>query len=123
MKFLADMGISTGTLAALRESGHDAVHARELGLARATDATILERAQLEGSVVLTVDLDFGQLLAASGQGTPSVVIFRLRDQTPASITPRLLQIIAERGTDLERGAVVVVEERRYRLRLLPINRY
>lgn len=121
MKFLADMGISTRTLATLREQGHDAVHARDIGLARASDATILDRARAEERVVLTVDLDFGQLLAASERGTPSVVIFRLHDQTPASITPRLLRVIAERSVDLERGAIIVVEERRYRVRPLPLT--
>lgn len=121
MKFLADMGISTGTLATLREQGHEAVHARDVGLARASDATILERARGEDRVVLTVDLDFGQLLAASPQATPSVVIFRLRNQTPASITPRLLKIIADRSADLESGAIVLVEEKRYRVRLLPVK--
>lgn len=121
MKFLADMGISTRTLATLREQGHDAIHAREVGLARATDALILERAQAEGRVVHTVDLDFGQILAASLQATPSVVIFRLRDQTPGSITPRRLRIIAERSSELEDGAIIVVEERRYRVRLLPLS--
>jgi len=122
VRFLADMGISVRTVGALNELGHDAVHAREIGLSRATDTTILERARSEGQVVLTVDLDFGQLLAASSQITPSVVIFRMRDQTPGSITPRLLRVIAERSRELESGAIILVEDRRYRVRLLPIGR-
>jgi len=69
MRFLADMGISVRTVGALTELGHDAVHAREIGISRATDTTILERARSQGRVVLTVDLDFGQLLAASRQIT------------------------------------------------------
>jgi predicted nuclease of predicted toxin-antitoxin system len=122
VKFLADMGISARTIATLREQGHDAVHVREIGLDRASDATILEQARADGRVVLTVDLDFGQLLAANLQATPSVVIFRVHDQTPASITPRLLRVVAERSTDLEDGAIILVEDRRYRIRSLPIER-
>src|SRR5438477_7366269 len=107
------MGISARTVSTLREVGHDGVHARDIGLARASDATILERGRTDGRVVLTVDLDFGELLAASRQATPSVIIFRLRDQTPASITPRVLLVISERLADLDNGAIVVVEDRRY----------
>ncbi len=122
MKFLADMGISARTIATLREQGYDAIHAREVGLARASDATILDRARTEDRVVLTVDLDFGQLLAASRQATPSVVIFRVSDQTPGSITPRLLRVIAERSNNLDNGAIILVEDRRYRVRPLPIKK-
>jgi predicted nuclease of predicted toxin-antitoxin system len=106
VRFLADIGISVRTIGALTELGHDAVHARESAY-RATDTTILERARSEGRVVLTVDLDFGQLLAASRQITPSVVIVRVRDQTPASITPRLLRVLAERSRELESGAIIL----------------
>ena len=122
MKFLADMGISARTVSALREHGHDAVHAGDIGFVRASEETILECARADGRVVLTVDLDFGQLLAASLQATPSVVIFRVHDQTPGSITPRLLRVIAERTTDLEKGAIVLVEDSRYCVRTLPIKR-
>ena len=122
MKFLADMGISSRTVTTLRDRGHDAVHVRDVGLARATDEAILERARLEVRVVLTVDLDSGQLLATGRHKNPSVVIFRVRDQTPASVTPRLLRVIAERSAELDQGVIIIIEDRRYRVRRLPIAR-
>ena len=42
MKFLADMGISTKTVAYLRELGHDSLHLRDEQLQRAKDAVVLE---------------------------------------------------------------------------------
>ena len=45
----------------------------------------------------------------------------LQDQTPASVTPKLLNLLAERERDLAEGSIVIVEERRYRLRHLPIE--
>ncbi len=51
---------------------------------------------------------------------PSVVIFRLRTQTPTAVTPRLLALVAERASELTGGAIVIVEETWYRLRRLPI---
>jgi len=41
MKFLADMGISPGVVAALCDLGHEAVHLHVLGLDRLLDKDIL----------------------------------------------------------------------------------
>ena len=121
MKFLADMGVSLSTVASLREAGHDAIHLRDEGLLRVKDSEILGKARSENRVVLTFDLDFGDLLAASGEKLPSVIIFRLRNQTPSSVGPRLFEILSECEAVLNAGAIVVVEETRYRVRRLPIR--
>jgi predicted nuclease of predicted toxin-antitoxin system len=73
-------------------------------------------------VILTFDLDFSDLLATGLHELPSVVVFRLQNQTPVSVNPRLLQLLVEREDDLAEGVIVMVEEKRYRLRRLPIHR-
>jgi predicted nuclease of predicted toxin-antitoxin system len=85
------------------------------------DSNILQKARSEDRVVLTFDLDFGDLLAASGEKLPSVIIFRLRNQTPSSVPPRLFEILSECEADLNAGSVIIVEENRYRVRRLPIH--
>ena len=114
------MGVSESTIASLREAGHDPVHLRDEGLLKMEDADILDKARSEGRIVLAFDLDFGDLLAASGERLPSVIIFRMRNQTPASVRPRLFEILSNCEADLNSGAIVVVEENRYRVRRLPI---
>jgi predicted nuclease of predicted toxin-antitoxin system len=57
MKFLADMGISLATVRALRELGYEVVHLLEEGLCRLSDPEILEKARVEGRILLTCDLD------------------------------------------------------------------
>jgi predicted nuclease of predicted toxin-antitoxin system len=47
VNFLIDMPLSPGLAAWLREQGHDAVHAADIGLHRASDAEILVRAKRE----------------------------------------------------------------------------
>src|SRR5262249_41544855 len=69
----------------------------------------------------TFDLDFGDILATAGSDGPSVIIFRLRDQTPAAVNPRLFQVIADCAEELASGAVVIVEDERFRVRRLPIR--
>jgi len=121
MKLLADVGISLTTVRVLREQGYDIFHLTEQRLQRLPDSEIMEKARTEGRVVLTFDLDFADLLALDVRTSPSVVIFRLRDETPASVNPRLLQVLNERSSELENGALIVVEESRYRMRRLPIE--
>ncbi len=120
MKFLADMGVSPLTVEVLRQQGYDAVHLSLQGLERLPDSDILEKAKRENRVVITFDLDFGELLAASSDLLPSVIIFRLKTTVPDFVTARLLAVVAECADDLLGGAIVTVEDNRYRLRRLPI---
>ena len=120
MRFLCDMGVSTSTVRTLQESGHDVVHLREEGLHKLPDEDILEKARQEKRIILTFDLDFGDLLAAGLHGPPSVILFRLHNQTPPVVTQRLLRLLSEQSRYIEEGALIVVEDTRYRVRRLPI---
>jgi predicted nuclease of predicted toxin-antitoxin system len=120
MKFLGDVGVSISTLKALREAGYDAAHLREEDLHRLPDNAILEKALREVRIVLTFDLDFGDLLAASGGRLPSVIIFRLQNQTPSNVTGRLFDLLSAEAERLEAGALIIVEDARYRMRPLPV---
>ncbi|MDH7579121.1 MAG: DUF5615 family PIN-like protein [Bacillota bacterium] len=57
------MPLSPGLARWLIEHGYNAVHALEIGLDRASDAVILERARKERRVVVTAGLDYPQLLS------------------------------------------------------------
>ncbi len=103
MRFLADMGVSMSTVRALRGAGEEIVHLREEGLHKLPDGQILEKARRESRIVLTFDLDFGELLAAGGYSLPSVIIFRMRNQSPATVTRKLFRVIAECKSGLERA--------------------
>lgn len=61
--YLADAGLSPKTVEFLRQIGHEATHVRDLGLQRARDSELVERARVDASVTVTFNLDFGDLLA------------------------------------------------------------
>ena len=122
MRFLADMGVSTLTVKWLRSEGHDAVHLRELGLQRLPDEGILVKAREEGRIVLTMDLDFGYLLAISADPLPSVVLFRLSDERAEFVSRRLASVLTESAEALVAGAIVSVSDISIRVRGLPIGR-
>ena len=121
MRFLADMGVSQGTLQWLRERGHDAIHLRDQGLQTMRDPDILEKALDENGVLLTMDLDFGALLAANRGKLPSVIIFRLEDETPTSLNGHLCSILSQYSKQLETGVLLSVRENLVRIRILPIS--
>ena len=79
MKFLADMPISPRTVEFLRSLGHEAVRLTDLGMAKAADEEIIDYARRNNQVILTMDLDFGGLLALKGANKPSVITFRLEN--------------------------------------------
>ena len=122
MRFLADMGVSTLTVKWLRSEGHDAVHLRELGLQRLPDEDILVKAREESRIVLTMDLDFGYLLAISADPLPSVVLFRLSDERAEFVSRRLASVLTESAEALVAGAIVSVSDTSIRVRGLPIGR-
>ncbi len=67
----------------LREQGHDATHLREENLQRMSDADVFRKAATEGRILLTFDLDFGEIVALSSEKNASVVLFRLHNtRTP-----------------------------------------
>lgn len=121
MKFLADMGISLLTVRDLRTHNYDIIHLAEQKLERLPDSEIITKAKQENRTILTFDLDFGDLLAASQEPLPSTIIFRVKQTQPQVITAKLLSILPQCHHDLNQGCLIIIEDRRYRVRQLPIQ--
>jgi len=120
MKFLADMGISPKTVSFLQNLGYQAAHLHQEGLDRLSDSEILKKARLFGSILLTHDFDFGDLLAASKAELPSVIIFRLRNMRPEQVNLHLNSILTKHVQDLEQVVIITIAEGGIRVRHLPI---
>ena len=121
MRFLLDMGISVDVAAFLRSIDCDTEHLHELSLGTLSDAEILVRAVRDNRILVTHDLDFANLLAASSAGLPSVIIFRLRNMRPERVIPRFRSVLADHSGDLEKGVILSVSELQIRLRRLPLD--
>lgn len=104
------------------EKGHPTKHWATIGVITAPDTDILAYAKTQGQIILTFDLDFTDLLAASGANTPSVVILRTRTLRAEKLQARLLEVLSQCKEDLENGAVVIVEDAKVRIRTLPIEK-
>lgn len=122
MRFLADMGVSPKVVDWPRSEGHDATHLRDHGLVSLPDEDVFAKAVGESRVLLTFDLDFGEIVALSHAQAVGVIVFRLHNTRTDHVIERLRHVLGASGQRLEQGAVVVVEESRHRVRPLPIDR-
>lgn len=106
----------------LAARGHDAVHAAEAGLNRATDKEIIAHAKREGRAVVTADLDYPRLLAISQETEPSLILFRGGDWSEADVITRMREILQVLSESDLRQSILVVERDRVRRRRLPIGK-
>lgn len=105
MKFITDVSIPTAIVELLRGSGHDVLRVRDLQMDRADDADIMARARDEGRIVVTHDIDFGDLLAASGDRLPSVIVLRVHAGSPRLQADLLAAALDQSAWQLEHGAL------------------
>ncbi|MBV9587228.1 MAG: DUF5615 family PIN-like protein [Alphaproteobacteria bacterium] len=89
MRLLLDMNLPPAMATWLRGEGHDAVHARDLQLAKLPDVEVFARATADRRVVITFDLDFADLAAAAAGTGPGVVLLRLRSARQTHLRDRL----------------------------------
>jgi predicted nuclease of predicted toxin-antitoxin system len=121
MKLLLDMNLSQLWLAPLREAGFEVLHWISIGDAFSDDAEIMHYAQEHDYTICTQDLDFGLMLARSGHGRPSVVQIRAQDVLPKDIGPQVISALLRMERELEAGALVTVDPRKTRVRVLPLR--
>ena len=119
MRFIADMCMDVRVATWLNSQGHEATHLRDQGLQRLPNGEIFEKAIAESSVVVTFDLDFGEIVALCKGRKAGVVLFRLRNTRIDFVIQRLSDVLSECADALTRGAIVIVEETRHRVREFP----
>lgn len=115
------MNLSPKWVEFLGEAGFAAEHWSALGLANAPDPELMIYAKANGFVILTHDLDFGAILAASGGDGPSVVQIRADNLSPSVIGEKVVAALTQSQVALNSGALVTIDPKRSRISLLPIG--
>ncbi len=115
------MNLSPRWIGLLTDAGIEAVHWSTRGAQNAPDSEIMVYARATGCVVLTHDLDFGAMLAATQGEKPSVVQIRAEDVSPDAIGTQVITALRQMALELEAGALLTIDPNRARLRLLPLQ--
>ena len=74
-----------------------------------------------GYVLLTHDLDFSAILAATHGDKRSVVQIRSENVSPEVIGRAVVRAVRQMEAELDKGALLTLEPSRMRLRLLPLR--
>ena len=121
MKLLVDMNLSPSWVGRLAQHGFEAVHWSTVGAATAPDTEILAYAHRHNLVLITNDLDFSPILAASAGASPSVVQIRTQDLLSDAAVSIVAKALEAHREDIKRGALLSIDEGGTRVRMLPLK--
>ena len=97
------------------------MHVSEIGMERAEDIQILEKARLDESICVTLDHDFHAHLAATGHGRPSVVLLRVQGLDAQGQADLIRSVCVQCEDALSEGAAVSADRESIRVRRLPLR--
>jgi predicted nuclease of predicted toxin-antitoxin system len=116
MSLLLDHNVPRKYLRLLQEWGYESTVLDEHIAADADDADVIALAQELDAVLLTADLDFANILDYPPADHAGIVVMRYEATDETGITATLKQALTDLYRDDLRGALVIVEPQRYRIR-------
>jgi len=112
LKLLVDRCVGLRVTAALRQVGYDVADARDWG-DDPGDRQLLERAAVEGRVVITLDKDFGALIFLLS--SPHSGLIRLPNVSAPERIRMLTDVLEHHDAEDLRSAVVTIQAGRTRI--------
>jgi predicted nuclease of predicted toxin-antitoxin system len=121
VRFLLDECLAVRLSTLLRNAEHDCTHIYELGMSGALDDQVMAVAEREHRILISADIDSGELLAHSPVLAPSVILVRRADKRAEPLATIILANLDQIAGDLTVGALVVISDTRIRTRKLPVK--
>lgn len=118
MRFLLDANLPRTALATVKEAGHEAEFARDIGLAAAPDSEISAHARNTQAALLTRDLDFADIRRYPPHQHCGIVVLRLPDDAIARDIALVLERFLKESQFMNSlpGRLAIVEPERVRFR-------
>jgi len=116
VKFKLDENLSPSLLALFAAGGHDAHSVVQQSLGGQPDERVIDGCRGESRALITLDLDFSNILAYPPANFTGIVVLRLADQahvTVAAAIQRVLDLVPQEPVV---GTLWIVEDRRIRIR-------
>ncbi|WP_367871911.1 DUF5615 family PIN-like protein [Luteolibacter sp. Populi] len=116
MKFKFDENLPTELGDVLRSAGHDAHSVFDEQLNGAPDTSIARACQDEGRILITLDLDFSNIIHYPPRLFPGIIVLRPANQDKNSVlamVPRILELL--KTEEIERK-LWIVDEKKTRIR-------
>jgi len=121
LKFLLDENLSQETANFLNALGYDVKTVVQFRLAGAEDQKVADKAVATRTILITLDLDFGEMYYFGTSKKLGVVVLRLKNQTIESVNLALKKLLDSQflNKNLNRSALFVVDEEKIRIRKKP----
>jgi predicted nuclease of predicted toxin-antitoxin system len=121
VKLKLDENLSRHLKPVLLLLGHDTETADDEGMLSRPDTEVGRAAREAGRILLTLDLEFGDLRKYPPGGHPGIVLFRPRDFGPLSVNRFVERFVRDTNLEELAGCLAIVEPFRVRIRRPPIN--
>jgi predicted nuclease of predicted toxin-antitoxin system len=119
MRIKLDENLPADLVAELAVLGHDVDTAVSEGLAGHDDEAVWAGAQAAGRMLITQDLDFSDARRFAPGSHHGIVVVRLREPSRSRLFARVRQVFRNEDVAIFGGCVVVVSERKVRVRRPP----
>lgn len=106
MNFVADESVDAPIVAALRREGHHIAYVAEISPS-ITDDEVLTQANQSGSILITMDKDFGELVYRLKRIHAGVVLLRLAGQSESSKTQIVVDAIRAHAAEFANSFTVI----------------
>lgn len=119
MKFFLDENLPLSLEESIKKLGFEVKHARTVGLNGATDKTIANYAKKKESILITKDLEFGNLIIYPKNSHYGLIILRLsHNLTTEKITKILKEFLTKIDIQKLVNSIIILELGSYRIRKL-----
>lgn len=116
MSFLTDENIPRNVIDMLRDMGHEMLDVREQRMDGAPDSEVAGLARDERRVLVTLDMDFSNILHYPPGDYAGVIVLRVPKPTRHRVAVTLKEFLAAvKETDIEQS-LIIVEPGSYRIR-------
>jgi predicted nuclease of predicted toxin-antitoxin system len=116
MKIKLDENMPLSLAVLLRSEGHNVATVPEESLSGKDDRHVLETATRENRLLMTHDVDFGDIRAYPVGSHAGVVVFRLHDQRWASVREPAERLLTSGLLERLEQGLAIVDENRIRIR-------
>lgn len=116
MQFKLDENLPGEIEILLRDSGHDASNVHHEGLQGESDAKIFSASQVEGRILVTLDLDFADIRRYSASTDSGIIVLRAKIQEIEHLTSLFRRLLSHLEHEALRGNLWVVDEAGIRIR-------
>jgi predicted nuclease of predicted toxin-antitoxin system len=116
MRFKVDENLPPDAAEVLRQEGHEVLTVFDQGLRNHTDPEVIAACQRENLTLLSLDLDFSNILVFPPEKFAGLIVLRLHRPGRTAVTGLIRRLLPHLATGPVVGKLWVVDEARIRIR-------